>query len=141
MKKKILLLLIIAIAIYAVIFLFPDKKPENKTTEKTRISAGTTAERIDYFALHGWEVEEISEKEIIIPAEFSGAYEEYAVIQDKQGLPLREYAGKNARLFTYSVRNYSPENQKMNAELIVCNDIIVASLVYSEDTKTRLAVS
>lgn len=142
MKKKILLLVIIALIIYAVIFLIPDKKPENKKSEKTRISAVTTAERIDYFALHGWEVEEISEKEIIIPSEFSEAYEEYAIIQDKQGLPLREYAGKNARLYVYTVRNYSPENQKMLAELIVCDDIVVASLVYSEDGgKTRLSVS
>ncbi|MDE6539092.1 MAG: DUF4830 domain-containing protein [Ruminococcus sp.] len=142
MKKKIFALVIIAVAIYAVIFLIPDKKPEKEKTEKTRISAKTTAERIDYFALHGWEVEEISEKEIIIPSEFSDAYEEYAVIQDGQGLPLREYAGKNARLYVYEVRNYSPENQKMLAELIVCDDIVVASLVYSEDGgKTRLSVS
>lgn len=142
MKKKIFALVIIAFAVYAIIFLIPDKKPETEKPEKIRISAGTTAERIDYFALHGWEVEEISEKEIIIPSEFSSAYEEYAVIQDGQGLPLREYAGQNARLYVYTVRNYSPENQKMLAELIVCDDIVVASLVYSEDGgKTRLSVS
>lgn len=141
MKKKILLILIIAVIIYAVVFLFPENKPSDEKPQKTRISAGTTAERIDYFALHGWEVQEISEKEIIIPAEFSGAYEEYAVIQDKQGLPLREHAGKNARLYVYEVRNYSPENQKMYAELITCGNIIVSSLVYSEDAEMRLSVS
>lgn len=139
MKKKIFFLALIALIIYAVIFLFPEKKPEKR--EKTPlITAADTAERIDFFALHGWEVEEISEKEIIIPAEFSGAYKEYASVQEKQGLPLLEYAGKQAILYTYSVRNYSPENQKMNAELIVSEGVVVAALVYSEDAKIRLPV-
>lgn len=140
MKKKIFFLALIALIIYAVIFWLPEKKPENKP-EKALISGAETAGRIDYFALHGWEAEEISGKEITIPAEFSGAYEEYASVQDKQGLPLREYAGKSAILYTYDIRNYSPENQKMQAELIVCSGVIVASLVYSEDAEMRLPVS
>lgn len=139
MKKKIIFLVIIALIIYAVIILLPEKKPEKKTADKI-FSASTIAERIDFFALHGWEVEETAEKEIIIPQEFSGAYEEYAVIQDKQGLPLREYSGKNAIIYTYSVRNYSPENKKMMAELIISDGVIIASLVYSEDAKVRLTV-
>ena len=134
MKKKIFMLVIIAIAIYAVIF-FTAEKSEKNTEEKVKseIPASTTAERINYFSMHGWEVEEISGKNIVIPSEFSGKYEEYAEIQDKQGLPLRECAGKNGFLYVYEVRNYSPENMKMCAELITCEDKIAASLVYSED--------
>jgi len=97
------------------------------------VTAGDVSARIGYFASHGWEVEEISEKAVTIPAEFSGAYEEYALIQDRQGLPLRGYAGRNARLFVYEVKNYSPESRKMLAELLVCDDTAVASAVYSED--------
>ncbi len=97
------------------------------------MTAGDVSARIGYFASHGWEVEEISEKTVTIPAEFSGAYEEYALIQDRQGLPLRGYAGRNARLFVYEVKNYSPESRKMLAELLVCDDTAVASAVYSED--------
>ena len=107
-----------------------------------RVDAGDVSARIGYFASHGWEVEEISEKEITIPADFSDVYEEYAVLQDKQGMPLREYAGRNARLFVYEVKNYSPDSKKMLAELLVCDDTAVASLVYSEDGgKIRLTVS
>ena len=87
-------------------------------------------------------MEEISEREVTIPAEFSDTYEEYALVQDKQGLPLREYAGRNARLFVYEVKNYSPDSRKMLAELLVCDDTAVASLVYSEDGgKLRMPVS
>ncbi|SHM10791.1 DUF4830 domain-containing protein [Ruminococcus flavefaciens] len=95
--------------------------------------AADASQRIGYFASHGWEVEEISERDIIIPHEFSDIYEEYAEMQDRQGLPLREYSGRSARLYTYEVKNYSPENMKMLAELLVCDDKAVASMVYSED--------
>ena len=95
-----------------------------------------------YFASHGWEVEEIAEKNITIPADFSQGYEQYAQLQDKQGLPLREYAGRNAQLYVYDVKNYSPESRKMLAELLVCDDTAIASMVYSEDGGSlRLAVS
>ena len=133
MKKKIFFLALIAIIIYAVIFFTAEKSEKNTEEVKSEIPASTTAERINYFSMHGWEVEEISGKNIVIPSEFSGEYEEYAEIQDKQGLPLRDYAGKNGCLYVYEVRNYSPENMKMYAELIVCEDKIIASLVYSED--------
>ncbi|WP_295066874.1 DUF4830 domain-containing protein [Ruminococcus sp.] len=95
--------------------------------------AADVSQRIDYFASHGWEVEEISEKDILIPIEFSDIYEEYAEMQDKQGLPLRKYSGRSAKLYTYEVKNYSPQNMKMLAELLVCDDTAVASMVYSED--------
>lgn len=121
--------------------LIPDKHSK-KLPESVNVAASTTAERIHYFASHGWEVEEIAGKSIIIPENFSSAYEEYAVMQDKQGMPLREYAGKEATLYVYEVKNYSPESRKMLAELLVCSDIAVASMVYSEDGGSlRLAVS
>ncbi len=134
MKKKIFFLALIAIIIYAFIFFTAEKSENNSENNmKSEIPAKTAAERINYFSMHGWEVEEISGKNIIIPSEFSGEYEKYAEIQDKQGLPLRECAGKNGFLYVYEVRNYSPENMKMCAELITCEDKIAASLVYSED--------
>ena len=135
MKKKIFMLVIIAIAIYAVIFFTAEKsgKDNEEKTSQADIPASTIAERINYFSMHGWEVEEVSGKNIVIPSEFSGDYAEYAEIQDRQGLPLRDYAGKNGVLYVYEVRNYSPENMKMYAELITCEDKIIASLVYSED--------
>lgn len=106
------------------------------------VDAGDVSARISYFASHGWEVVEISGKDVTIPADFSDKYEEYALLQDKQGLPLRKYAGRNAKLYVYEVKNYSPDSRKMLAELLVCDDTAVASLVYSEDGgKLKMPVS
>ena len=106
------------------------------------VPAGTVGERISYFALHGWEAEEIAQKSMTIPVTFEGAYGEYAAIQDKQGLPLRSLAGMEAVLYMYRIRNYSPAGRKLLAELIVCDDIAAASLIYSEDCgDIRMSVS
>lgn len=109
----------------------PEKNENPEPTAK--VSATTTAERINYFALHGWEVEEIFSKDIIIPTEFNENYESFAQIQDKQKLPLREYKGMNGILYTYRIKNYSPDNKNLLAELIVCDGKAVSSAIYAED--------
>lgn len=106
---------------------------DNSEPEEVFVPAATVAERMNYFSSHGWETEEISEKNITIPSVFSDEYEEYARIQDKQGLPLRRFAGRNGQLYVYEIRNYSPESRRMLAELLVCDDIAVGSIVYSDD--------
>lgn len=131
-KKLISIVLIAATAMIGFILINPDKDgmeiPENAPVE-----ASTETERISYFASHGWDVEEISSKDITIPADFSEEYSEYAALQDRQGMPLREYAGKSGKLYVYEVRNYSPSDSRMLAELLVCEDKAVASLVYSDN--------
>lgn len=142
MQKRTIILFSAAVAMGAAIIFLPGKDSGTKSPEKKRIPASAVSERIDYFASHGWEVEEIAGKEITIPSDFSQAYEEYVLIQDKQGLPLREYAGRNGQIYVYEVKNYSPESRKMLAELLVCDDTAVASMVYSDDGGTiRLPVS
>lgn len=142
MKKILFILASAAVIIGGAFIIIPDDRNDKKVPESAVVSAAAESDRIGYFASHGWEVEEIAGKDIIIPEEFSSAYEEYAVLQDKQGLPLREYAGRNGRLYVYEVKNYSPESRKMLAELLVCDDTAVASMVYSDDGGSlRLAVS
>jgi hypothetical protein len=131
-----------AIALAAIVLIFPDNKETANVPASAPVDASSVGRRIDYFASHGWEVEEIAEKNIVIPSDFSQSYEQYAQIQDKQGMPLREYAGRNAQLYVYDVKNYSPGSRKMLAELLVCDDTAIASMVYSEDGGSlRLAVS
>lgn len=142
MKKILFILASAAVIIGGAFIIIPDDSNDKKVPESAVVAAAAESDRISYFASHGWEVEEIAGKDIIIPEEFSSAYEEYAVLQDKQGLPLREYAGRNGRLYVYEVKNYSPESKKMLAELLVCDDTAVASMVYSDDGGSlRLAVS
>lgn len=139
-KLPILLALTVSGAIFW--FLLPEHTNKPEIPESDPVVASNTNERIGYFASHGWDVDEIAMKEIIIPEKFSEAYEDFACLQDKQGLPLREYAGRDAQLYVYEVKNYSPESRKMLAELLVCDDTAIASMVYSEDSGgLRLAVS
>ena len=141
-KKKMLIILSAAAVVMVSAFIFIPERRSPEIPKDPPVAASTAAERTDYFAMHGWEVEEIAGKSVTIPTEFSDTYERYAEIQDKQGMPLREYAGRDATLYVYDVKNYSPDNKKMLAELLVCDDTAIASLVYSEDGGSlRLAVS
>ena len=140
--KRMTYFIISAAVLTAAVFIVPKREPAHKIPKSAPVAASNVAERMDYFASHGWEVEEIAGKDITIPTDFSTVYEEYASLQDKQGMPLREYAGRNAKLYVYNVKNYSPESKKMLAELLVCDNTAVASMVYSEDGGSlRLAVS
>jgi len=140
--KKITFLLISAAVLTAAILIVPKREPTHKVPDSDPVAASNVAERMYYFASHGWEVEEIAGKDITVPSDFSAVYEDYASLQDKQGMPLREYAGRDARLYVYEVKNYSPGSNKMLAELLVCDNTAIASMVYSEDGGSlRLAVS
>lgn len=142
MKNKTKILIAAGIILTAAVILMPKKEGSYTIPESAYTTAASVSDRIGYFASHGWEVEEICSKNITIPEDFSTVYEEYAQLQDKQGMPLREYAGKNAQLYVYEVKNYSPDNKKLLAELLVCDDTAIASMVYSEDGGTlKMAVS
>ncbi len=41
---------------------------------------------------------------ITLPTVYNAAYEAYAALQERQGLPLREYAGRQATLYVYEER-------------------------------------
>lgn len=138
-KKFTVISIAIAVILGAVILIDPDNKNDSRIPESSPVDASTEANREDYFASHGWEVEEIGAKDITIPSEFSQEYERYAALQDKQGMPLREYAGRSGKLYVYEVKNYSP-GKKMLAELIVCDDTAVASLVYSDENDLQMSV-
>lgn len=142
MKKQTMIFFSAALIMTAAVIMIPSRKKASEEPKNSNVAASSVSERIDYFASHGWEVEEIAGKDITIPTDFSAAYEEYASLQDKQGMPLREYAGRNAQIYVYEVKNYSPESKKMLAELLVCDDTAIASMVYSDDGGSlRLAVS
>ena len=132
-KKFVIAAIAAAVILGAIIIVDPDNKDVQNIPESAPVDASTASSRIDYFAAHGWEVEELSGKDITIPSDFSESYEQYAALQDKQGMPLREYAGKSGKLYVYEVKNYSPNNKKMLAEIIVCDDTAIASLVYSDN--------
>lgn len=133
MNKKAKIFIAAGVILTAAVILIPKKENPYTVPKSAYTAAASVSDRIGYFASHGWEVEEIYSRNITIPTEFTSAYEEYAQLQDKQGMPLREYAGKDAQVYVYEVKNYSPDSKKLMAELLVCDDTAIASMVYSED--------
>lgn len=132
MKKYYTIIIFVSILLVLGFILMPDSKSKDKSETET-VSAQTTAERINYFALHGWETEELFSKNITIPSEFNESYEIFVQMQDKQNMPLRKYKGFEAVLYTYKVTNYSPDGKNLLAELIVCDGKAVSSIIYAED--------
>lgn len=96
-------------------------------------TATDNAGRIAYLASFGWEVEEEPWEilEIVIPEEFDNAYEQYNQLQIKQGFDLTRWHGKTARRYTYRILNYPAPTDTVYANLIICDQQIIAGDVSS----------
>lgn len=86
------------------------------------------AGRIAYLASFGWEVEEEPWEilEIVIPEEFDSVYTQYNQLQLRQGFDLTRWHGKTARRYTYRILNYPDPPDTVYANLIVCEEQIIA---------------
>ena len=97
--------------------------------------AKTAADRLEFIAQFGWQVaEEPTEiAEIIVPEEFDEVYEEYNILQKKQGYDLLKYAGKRCKRYTYQITNYAgcPDNARIN--LLVLDTKVIGGDVCSEE--------
>lgn len=71
-------------------------------------------------------------KEILIPEDFSGAYEKYNELQKAQGFDLSDYRAKNATVYTFSVVSVRGEHaENMQAHIIVCAERIIGGDIAS----------
>ena len=94
-------------AFAAVVLLINRGKPAVKDNAIS-LKASNASERTAFLSQFGWEIEEdpVEVAEVIIPAEFDRGYEKYNEIQKAQNLDLTPYAGKRAKRWTYSIKNY-----------------------------------
>ena len=95
--------------------------------------AGDAAERIAFLASCGWEADAGSEQSQIIhiPETFPPVYEDYNDLQLSQGYDLRDYAGRDCELYTYTVTNWPDETQTVLANLYVFRGRIIGGDVHS----------
>ncbi|MEG2643565.1 MAG: DUF4830 domain-containing protein, partial [Eubacterium sp.] len=63
--------------------------------------------------------------------EFSPVYDAYNKLQISQGYDLSEYCGLEAKIYTYSIVNYSGYTGKVVADLYVRNGEIIGGDVHS----------
>ena len=93
----------------------------------------TNEDRVEFLSQFGWQVksEPVETAEIIIPEEFDKIFMGYNEIQKRQGLDLSRYKNKSVMRYTYEVTNYSGEDGKVYANVIVYRNKVVGGDVCS----------
>ena len=99
--------------------------------EKAGVADAADAAR--YLAGLGWQVEPqpLEIRELVIPRSFSGVYADYAALQTRQGYPLAEYGGMEARRYSFRVLNHPSGEENIVADLVVCGQTVIAGDIQS----------
>ena len=97
--------------------------------------AADASGRLRFLSQFGWEVEQdpIEVREVIIPAEFDAAYEQYNKLQKEHGLDLSKYCGKRAKRWTYKVKNYPgyEGSDLVQASVFVLDGVVIGGDICS----------
>ena len=100
--------------------------------------AADASGRLSFLSQFGWEVEQdpVEVREVIIPAEFDTAYEQYNEMQKEHGLDLSRYRGKRAKRWTYEVKNYPgyEGSDLVQVNIFVLDGIVIGGDVCSLET-------
>ena len=121
-KKK--LAVILAVIIVALILI-----GQFLSVQSGGIDASTNAKRVSFLQGLGFEINETATeiKDIVIPENFSKVYENYNTLQKQAGFDLKNYRGKPAKVYSYSLQNDSEQQ----IHLIVCEDKIIGGDIAS----------
>ena len=137
--KKVLFFVVCCIsAVFAVVVLFrcfstPEKCEQGAAFVGENIT--DSSQILAFVSRFGWEVEvEPDEiREVIIPVEFDDVYNNYNVIQIKQGYDLKKYAGERVKRWTYTVKNYPgyEDQECIKINVLVCDREVIGGDVCS----------
>ena len=111
--------------------------PRNEQTAPTiagahSLSAGTNEQRLAFLTYYGidCENEPFEIREVVVPLEFTAAFQKYEALQKRQGLSLEDYKGESVRKYCYKIKD-----KNAVAELLVQDGNIVACAVLALDGK------
>lgn len=136
-SKQIKVILLAVFVVFTAVSLFILSRESQQTGSPNEMSfvASTHEERMQFISQFGWEVveEPVQVKEVIIPTELDDTYTAYNEIQKSQGFDLTEFAGKRAKCWTYTVKNYEGyENQDcIHINILVHDDEVIGGDVCS----------
>lgn len=121
-RKNLAVILAVIIAVFILIGQF-------LSLESAGIDASTNAKRVLFLQGLGYEVDETATeiKDIVIPENFSAVYEKYNNLQKQAGFDLKNYRGKNAKVYSYSLQN----DTEKQIHLIVCEDRLIGGDIAS----------
>ena len=116
---------LLVIIIAAIVLLF--RSPEASDYEPS-LQAETNEQRVAYLESLGWEVdpEPVESLRLTLPEELAEPYLSYNQLQLRQGFDLTPCLGKTLERCTYRVANYPDRPNGCQADLYVCDGVIVA---------------
>ena len=105
------------------------------TEKSTLIEPDNKKSVYNYAANFGWEIE-YPENEVIdvtIPSVFNDVYNNYNVLQKKQGFDLERYKGYNVKRYTYKVLNHKSEQEVFLNLLVLPNGKVIGGDICSRE--------
>ena len=133
-KKALVIVLAIAVALCAIIFLAGrrDRGGEDGPG-RTDIPIERPEDVIAFLNSLGWQVSEepIEVQEVLIPREFNEAYAAYNELQKKAGFDLSNYGGQDAVRHTYRVLNYPGQEEDVVADVLVASGRVIGGNIQS----------
>ena len=137
-KRAAIAFLCVAAAVVFIIFrLCVCSQPEQTSAVSSLgaydLSAGSTAEQIEFLNQFGWQTEKkpIETTTVKIPQVFGDVYERYNKIQLEQGLDLHDYEGEQCKRVSYRITNYPDTRQQVNANLLIYNGNVIGGDISS----------
>lgn len=123
-RRFLALILLLLVLFLLIIFQFSSSAISNKDGD-------THKKRIDFINNLGYTVNEetVTDKQIIIPYDFSSVYNNYNELQIKAGYDLKDYKGKSVTRYCYEVLNLKNENYNIN--LLVFDGMIIGGDICS----------
>ena len=139
MKKRNLILILVAIA--AILFLIFRPSGKTGTTTGTYISqkADTNENRIAFLESFGWKVEPSPTEcqDVRIPTGDNEVFSRYNELQKSQGYDLSQFAGKTAQRYVYKITNH-PDSNQYYATIIVRDGVVIGGDVSSSDSSGKM---
>ena len=132
-NKKIALLVVAAIAIVLCAIIFSIGSGDGSSSPSISSKVKTNEDRVKFLQSLGWDVDDmpISEKNVVIPKDFSEIYDTYNQLQLDQGYDLSQYRGLEATIYTYTVTNYTGYTGNVVADLYVMNYEVIGGDIHS----------
>lgn len=100
---------------------------KGKAVQPQTVPAATNEDRVSWLRELGWEIvpEPLETLVLQLPEDLAQSHSDYIALQEKLGLPLSDYAGKTVARYTYAVNNYPGYKGPVQADLYVCDDLII----------------
>ena len=135
-RKKLLLILVDIVVILIVAFVSISGDSPVANDGAISLKASNEQERLAFLSQFGWAVKEdpVAVEEVIIPTEFNEVYERYNQLQLSQNFDLTKYAGKTAKKWTYTIKNYPGYGE--NSDYIQANILVYEGAVIGGDVSS-----